>query len=225
PRSVSFLDDPREHARIQPGRNRCLGFHRNAHAALPREWRNRGLPLCPPGFQVESIIRSHRSEVLAKIALEVERAVAQRALTGDRGRVTGRVLARGEGWTVEDVICTSGPQDRPFEEYHGHVSIGMVAAGTFQYRSAAGRELRAPGNAVARVTRMVRAIERRPSARLSLGSLARDAGLSPYHFLRTFQRVTGVTPHQFVLRARLREAALRLVAERAKIIDIALECG
>src|SRR6184192_2252186 len=83
----------------------------------------------------------------------------------------------------------------------------------------------APGNAVARVTRMVRAIERRPSARLSLGSLARDAGLSPYHFLRTFQRVTGVTPHQFVLRARLREAALRLVAERAKIIDIALECG
>src|SRR5439155_17545558 len=79
----------------------------------------------------------------------------------------------------------------------------------------------APGNAVARVKRMVRAIERRPSARLSLGSLARDAGLSPYHFLRTFQRVTGVTPHQFVLRARLREAALRLVAERAKIIDIA----
>src|SRR5437762_6191976 len=125
PRSVSFLDDPREHPRIQPGRNRCLGFHRNAHAALPREWRNRGLPLCPPGFQVESIIRSHRSEVLAKIALEVERAVAQRALTGDRGRVTGRVLARGEGWTVEDVICTSGPQDRPFEEYQDRKSTRL----------------------------------------------------------------------------------------------------
>ena len=38
-------------------------------------------------------------------------------------------------------------------------------------------------------------------------------GLSPYHFLRTFQRLTGVTPHQFVLRKRLREAALRLAYE------------
>src|SRR5207247_1546822 len=59
---------------------------------------------------------------------------------------TGRQLARGEGWTVEDVICTSGPQDRPFEEHHAHVSIGIVAAGTFQYRSAAGSELMTPGS-------------------------------------------------------------------------------
>src|SRR3989442_6193285 len=34
----------------------------------------------------------------------------------------------------------------------------------------------APGNAVARVTRTVRAIERHPSARLTLGRLAREAG-------------------------------------------------
>src|SRR2546426_4654727 len=82
----------------------------------------------------------------------------------------------------------------------------------------------APGNAVARVTRTVRAIERHPSARLTLGRLAREAGLSPYHFLRTFERVTGVTPHQYVLRARLREAALRLAAERAQIVDGPLAC-
>jgi AraC-like DNA-binding protein len=58
-----------------------------------------------------------------------------------------------------------------------------------------------------------------------LDSLARQAGLSPYHFLRTFQRVTGVTPHQFVLRARLREAAVRLTTERRNVLDIALDCG
>ena len=59
----------------------------------------------------------------------------------------------------------------------------------------------------------------------TLGSLAREAGLSPYHFLRTFQRLTGVTPHQYVLRARLREAAMRLAVEHARVIDIALDCG
>ena len=58
-----------------------------------------------------------------------------------------------------------------------------------------------------------------------MGDLAREAGLSPYHFLRTFERITGVTPHQYVLRARLREAAIRLVAEPGNVLDIALDCG
>jgi AraC-like DNA-binding protein len=60
---------------------------------------------------------------------------------------------------------------------------------------------------------------------LTLGSLAHEAGLSPYHFLRTFQHLTGVTPHQYILRARLREAAIRLLAREEKVLDIALDCG
>jgi AraC-like DNA-binding protein len=55
--------------------------------------------------------------------------------------------------------------------------------------------------------------------------MAREAGLSPYHFLRTFEHVTGVTPHQYVLRARLREAAIRLASGRDKVLDIALDSG
>ena len=268
---------------------------------------------------------------MAKIAVELERALAWRAVNGAPGQPTARVLAQGDGWTVEDVVCTSGPQDRPFEERHSHVSVAIVTTGSFQYRSARGRELMTPGSlllgnagqnfecghehgagdrclsfrytpayfedlaadvgarrgkpgfrmvrlpplralsplvaracaglagsvdmpweelsiqlaaqtialvdgllpnssgappgAVARVTRTVRRIERDPGAGLALGSLAREAGLSRYHFLRMFERLTGVTPHQYVLRARLREAAMRLAAEPAKVIDIALDCG
>src|SRR5213075_3037758 len=65
-------------------------------------------------------------------------------------------------------------------------------------------------SAVARVTRAVRMIERQADGELALGSLAREAGLSPYHFLRTFQQLTGVTPHQYLRRLRLRKAAVRL---------------
>ena len=36
---------------------------------------------------------------------------------------------------------------------------------------------------------------------------------------------TGMTPHQYIVRARLREAALRLAAERAPVLDIAFDCG
>ncbi len=84
----------------------------------------------------------------------------------------------------------------------------------------------APASAVARVTRAVRMIERDPETPLSLGTLAREVGLSAYHFLRTFERLTGLTPHQYVLRARLRQAATRMVRERhGRILDIALDCG
>jgi AraC family transcriptional regulator len=82
-----------------------------------------------------------------------------------------------------------------------------------------------PPSAVARVTRVIRRIEQCFDTSLTLGTLAREAGLSPYHFLRTFERLTGLTPHQYLLRSRLREAATRLAAEPSKISDIALDCG
>lgn len=227
------------------------------------------------------------------------------------------------------MVCTSGPQDRPFQEQHTQYAVAVVLAGSFQYRSAAGHALMTPGSlmlgspgqcfecghehaegdrclsfwyapdyferlcsdvgirrsrgftvpripplrsvapvvadagaslmgagdvsweelglrvaaravslangfsapydarvdAEARVTRAVRFIDAHPAADLTLARLANDAGLSPYHFLRTFERLTGVTPHQYVLRARLREAALRLSAEPGKVVDIALDSG
>src|SRR5438874_10319360 len=92
------------------------------------------------------MLQGIRGEVLAKIAVDLERALAQDAQSGARGHLTGRVLAQGDGWTVEDVICTSGPHDRPFEERHSHVALAIVAAGSFQYRATAGRELMTPGS-------------------------------------------------------------------------------
>lgn len=292
---------------------------------------------------------------MAKIAVELEQALARRALNGNQGRATERKIAQGEGWTVSDAICTCGPQDRPFEERHAGFSIVLVVAGSFQYRASTaragmGRELMTPGSlllgnpgqayecghehgagdrclsfwyapeyfervaadagvrgkldfrivrlpplrplsplaaracagltrtrhapprtpaqmptqsameagfsweelslglaaqtlqllgrtegsdqpiygppsVVARVTRAARMMERQLDSPLSLRSLAREAGLSPYHFLRVFERFIGLTPHQFLLRARLRHAAMRLAAEPAKVLDIALDGG
>jgi AraC family transcriptional regulator len=252
--------------------------------------------------------------------------LAKIAVTPDRGATPpeARALGHGDGWSVSEVVCTLGPHDRPFEERHSSVSIAIVAAGTFQYRSHAGRDLMTPGSlmlgsaghcfecghehgtgdrcisfsyspeffdrleadpafhalrvppirtlspliarasaalagsadtsweelgielavrtaqldrglsqepagagpgATARVTRVVRMIECDPDSPCDLSALAREARLSPYHFLRTFQSVTGVTPHQYLLRLRLQRAAVRLRTEPAKVVDIALECG
>jgi AraC family transcriptional regulator len=87
------------------------------------------------------------------------------------------------------------------------------------------RRVDAPPSAMARVSRAVRRIDGDPAAGLPLRELAREARLSRYHFLRLFQELTGVTPHQYVRRARLRQAAARCAAGREKILDVALESG
>jgi AraC family transcriptional regulator len=79
--------------------------------------------------------------------------------------------------------------------------------------------------AESRVTRIVRMIEDHPTAGNELPTLAQEAKLSRYHFLRLFRQFTGLTPHQYVRRARLRHAATRLLLEPARILDIALDCG
>jgi AraC family transcriptional regulator len=61
---------------------------------------------------------------------------------------------------------------------------------------------------------------------LDLAALAAQAGLSPYHYLRLFSAALGVTPHQYLLRCRLRQAA-RLLADEPEqpITEVALAAG
>src|SRR5829696_1582749 len=80
------------------------------------------------------------------LAMDVERAVTQRRTSGEPGLARASAVARGDGWSVDDVVCNLGPHDRPFEEAHRGVSIAIVLAGTFQYRTARGRELLVPGS-------------------------------------------------------------------------------
>jgi AraC-like DNA-binding protein len=60
---------------------------------------------------------------------------------------------------------------------------------------------------------------------IALASCAREAGLSPFHLLRLFADVLGVTPHQYLVRARLRHAARLLADDWRSITDVALEVG
>jgi AraC family transcriptional regulator len=60
--------------------------------------------------------------------------------------LSARVLARGEGWRVTEVVCRAGPRDRPFEERHEWTSVAAVLGGAFTYRSAQGRALLAAGS-------------------------------------------------------------------------------
>ncbi len=250
----------------------------------------------------------------------------RKAQNGAPGSAEASLVAAGEGWRVVDIVCTSGPGDRPFEERFLASSISLVMSGTFVCRTNHGSSLMSPGAlllgnaghafacshqhgegdrclsyqfdpelferlahdagvsragfdsdrlaplrplapitarartamasrdsfeeialelagavfalagharrdapAAARdpapVARVLRYLESRIVEPHTLAELARIAGLSRYHFLRTFKGVTGITPHQWLLRARLRDAAQRLVTSRTPVTEIALDVG
>lgn len=60
---------------------------------------------------------------------------------------------------------------------------------------------------------------------LDLETTAKAAGVSSFHFLRLFSNVLGVTPHQYLVRARLRHAARRLADDTRSITDVAFDVG
>jgi AraC family transcriptional regulator len=60
---------------------------------------------------------------------------------------------------------------------------------------------------------------------IDLESTAREVGLSSFHFLRLFAKVLGVTPHQYLIRSRLRRAARLLADDTRSITEIALDVG
>jgi AraC-like DNA-binding protein len=79
--------------------------------------------------------------------------------------------------------------------------------------------------AARKIAHVVRQMENESEQPLSIADLADRARLSRYHFLRTFRQATGITPHQWLLRTRLRRAAERLADTRDPITAIALDVG
>lgn len=60
---------------------------------------------------------------------------------------------------------------------------------------------------------------------VTLAVLAREAGLSRFHFARMFKSTTGVTPHQYLLQCRLEAARSMLLGQDLTIADIAAQTG
>ena len=60
---------------------------------------------------------------------------------------------------------------------------------------------------------------------IDLDSAAQRADLSSFHFLRLFSKVLGVSPHQYLVRSRLRHAARLLADDAHAVTDVAFDVG
>ncbi len=60
---------------------------------------------------------------------------------------------------------------------------------------------------------------------IGLDELAALAGISPYHFARSFKKATGLSPHQYIIHCRMQKAKQLLLKSKLSITDIALDVG
>jgi AraC family transcriptional regulator len=125
------------------------------------------------------------------------------------------------GAVARTAVALSTPDRAAWNELAVRVA---AAALSFEARRTT-RHVPPSNEVVRRITEQIRAMEVDPSIDASLDSLAAAARLSPFAYLRTFEHLTGATPHQLLLRARLRRAAVRLETESSKVIDVALASG
>jgi len=80
----------------------------------------------------------------------------------------------------------------------------------------------------ASITRLARArdlLREACDAPLTVADAAREAALSPYHFIRTFKAVFGETPRQVRIDARIEQARRMLALDAASVTDICNAVG
>jgi AraC-like DNA-binding protein len=64
-----------------------------------------------------------------------------------------------------------------------------------------------------------------PYRRLSIHEAAREAGISPFHFIRQFESLFGITPHQFRIQLRIDRAKLLLASGQMSVTETCMEVG
>ncbi|HKE49418.1 MAG TPA: AraC family transcriptional regulator, partial [Rhodanobacteraceae bacterium] len=146
------------------------------------------------------------------------------------GQLARRKLWRAGGLPPLPELIVLGELAQSAAEGHGDIALDEAALlFTNRFAEVVGgdgrRNVEAHPRDRRRAVEAALRIDERVQEPTDLDSVAGEAGLSPFHFLRVFSTVLGVTPHQYLVRSRLRRAARLLADEARSISDIALDVG
>ncbi len=118
-------------------------------------------------------------------------------------------------------------QRAPVGKLYAQTAAQMLAVHLLRHYTVVGAAIKEPtqGLTQQQMSRVIDFIQAHLSQDISLESLAQQTGFSPYHFARLFRRMTGESPHRFLLRQRVERARHLLQEVDAPLARIALESG
>lgn len=76
-----------------------------------------------------------------------------------------------------------------------------------------------------RLSRAIDFFKHHLSEPITLDRIAREAGISPFHFAHLFRKKVGVTPHRYLVQLRMEHARSVLEQTDLPIADVAAACG
>ena len=190
------------------------------------------VPPAPISWRWHSI----SDEPLSTVHLHLERSLIDNV--ADQMELGGsRELSFGEAMRLHDPLIAAmlgalhraagDPADsRLYVDTLAHALAAHLLQHYSRGRSGTAGVLARPERLVPRrIRRVMDYIRANLAADLAISELAAHAGLSSFHFARVFRHETGETPHQFVTRLRLEEAARLLRATDQTVLHIALAVG
>ena len=201
-----YLDAAQTSFAMQPGR----AFLRPALRRF-RGW-SRGTGMfryCMLSFEPEMIVRATGGEIGASVEVAASVDLAGPAIVGAMTALASRAERPGSG----DRLYSESLATAILLELVRHQALGDGA-----FRATLGRTGRELG-------RFADYVEAHLEDDLSLFTLAREAGLSPSHLTRELRRVSGLAPHQYVLRRRAERARVLLGRRDHSMCAVALAVG
>ncbi len=109
--------------------------------------------------------------------------------------------------------------------YAESLSLALAAHVAAHYSTKSVETLVRDGLARPVLTRVLDYVRDNLGRDLSISELAAVANMSPHHFSLRFKRSVGITPHQWVVRERVREAQRLLRSRSMSVAEVALALG
>lgn len=150
-----------------------------------------------------------------------------RVLEGDTHvRLAQDMILLEDAWELRGYLEQAVDEQQttlPHRSWRIRGLLTLLCVGVF--RQGSGREQKGPTLNGAQRRRLSLYAQGRIAERPTPADLASEVRLSPDYFARVFRRTYGVAPRTWLLRERLRTAALRLVESDSNITEIAHELG
>jgi AraC family transcriptional regulator len=131
-------------------------------------------------------------------------------------------VIRSLGMALDEDVRSTNPKPASYGERLATTLASHIIA---TYAKPVHREMPNLGPHWTKLRRCIDLMHARLDEQLSLDQLALEAGMSKFHFAKSFREVIGIPPHQYLVKLRIEKARALLRDDRISVAEIGYRVG